>query len=100
MAIATDPTKPHVLAPRLVDRTQRAWADLVDISLALPEDRIDSAAETLAKNMGTRKDTVKRKMLSIRHAEQLGHSAADIKKAGQEVTPGRYVKKSNADRYE
>jgi hypothetical protein len=95
-----EPTQLDILATRLVDRTQRAWADLVDISLALPEERIDSAAETLAKNMGTRKDTVKRKMQAIQYAAALAHSPADIKKAGQEVTLGRYVKKSNADRYE
>jgi hypothetical protein len=100
MTPAPEPTKLDIFATRAVDRARDTWAALVDMSLILPDERIDAAATELSKHMGQSKDNLKRKICAIQYVRTLGNTPEEIKQAGQGLTLSRYIKKTNAERYE
>ncbi len=96
----SEPSKLDIAATAAVNMQRGSWDALVDMAVLLPEDRIDGAATELAKHMRQGKDSIRRKINAILYSRQLGHSVEEIKSYGQEPVLGRYVKKTNADRYE
>lgn len=96
----TEPSKLDQAATAAVNLQRGSWHALVDMAVLLPEDRIDGAATELSKHMRQGKDSLKRKINAILYCRQLGHSVEEIKSYGQEPVLSRYIKKTNADRYE
>jgi hypothetical protein len=96
----TEPSKLDLAATAAVNLQRGSWDALVDMAVLLPEERIDGAATELSKPMRQGKDSIKRKINAILYCRQLGHSVDEIKRYGQEPVLSRYVKKTNADRYE
>jgi len=93
-------TKLDVLATSYVAEQRKAWVDLVDLTLSVDAQNLDSVAESLAKHVRTTKYNLKRKMEAIWYAHSLGNDPERIKAIGQEDILGRYAKKVNADKYE
>ncbi len=95
-----EPSKLDLAATAAVNLQRGSWDALVDMAVLLPEERIDGAATELSKHMRQGKDSIKRKLNAILYCRQLGHSVDEIKGYGQEPVLSRYIKKTNADRYE
>jgi hypothetical protein len=96
----SEPSKLDLAATAAVNLQRGSWHALVDMAVLLPEERIDGAATELSKHMRQGKDSIKRKLNAILYCRQLGHSVDEIKGYGQEPVLSRYIKKTNADRYE
>ncbi len=96
----SEPSKLDLAATAAVNQQRGSWNALVDMAVLLPEERIDGAATELSKHMRQGKDSIKRKLNAILYCRQLGHSVDEIKGYGQEPVLSRYIKKTNADRYE
>jgi hypothetical protein len=95
-----DAPKLAVLATGYVAGANSQWGFLVDLACSLSPDRLDRAAQVLAKRTNVSKDSLKRKMEAIHRAQAKGIEAEALKAIGQEKILSDYVKAKKSERVE
>jgi hypothetical protein len=96
---------PQVLNALLKDAASalRAdWSRLVAIGVKLAKDRqsVDQVANALAKAGKSSEDSIKRKIRSVHHMQDLGYSESEISEMGQTTCLSELQKTKRAETYE
>ena len=83
----------------LAQTLKAEWERMTDVALALDEQAIEQLLDSFSQRLQIGRDSLKRKFDAIRYMAALGHTAEEIKAAGQEHVVGRWNRSRQEKNY-